>query len=242
MRFGFTAFEQDDAMRFYNQARKNGTWQLDDFNWSAKSALPDDLAETAWKIASEASYMESIGMIAAARLLSHSDDNVATMCLATAVNDEAKHSETFAKYAQLRGGSIRPPSHQVDALWTGLETSGNFNRMFLIHTFLEAGATDEFHYFSKVFKGDLLGDIYSAVRSDEARHVALGIEFGRRLRKCDREAFDADLSWVTDNLAIIGDINDDMYKWIGGMAEVEASEVRASFQARHTSRLKQLLA
>lgn len=116
-------------------------------------------------------------MVIAAMLVQETEDAATRLGLATATTDEAKHAEVFARYATLLGGEIKQPTETEDGLYRGLQAISDPYARFLTHTILEWMALDEFALLKKLFAHDPLGSIYAAVRRDEARHVAMGLQY-----------------------------------------------------------------
>lgn len=166
------------SFNLYNRAKKA--------NWDPKDVVPrsarPDLAAPAdlefrWALASGHVYAEQTGMVIAAMLVQETGDAAARLGMATATADEAKHAEVFARYATLLGGEVKPPTDTEDGLYQGLRAIADPYSRFLTHTMLEWMALDEFALLKKLFAHDPLGGIYASVRRDEARHVAMGLQY-----------------------------------------------------------------
>jgi len=140
------------------------------------------VTELAWSIASGSVYAEQTGLEVASRLLEETDDYATKLILATAVNDEAKHSYAFQEFALLAGGSVKPPSERTQELFDTLFGYENSTERFLAHTLMEGYAADEFIFFTAAFGAESLGDLYGLIRRDESRHVAMGMH-----RLCARD-------------------------------------------------------
>jgi hypothetical protein len=122
-------------------------------------------------------YAEQTGMLVAAMLVQEAPDAAVRLAMATATSDEAKHAEVFAGYATLIGGSIDEPTEAAEDLCASLKSIADPFGRFLTHTMLEWLALDEFALLRQLFPDDPLDQIYHNVRSDEARHVAMGLEY-----------------------------------------------------------------
>ncbi|NHB93433.1 hypothetical protein [Photorhabdus cinerea] len=87
--------------KHYDLYLKGKTKQIWDsnLNWdlAGKDLIPESLYETAAIVASLSVHVEILGMQNAAELLLQCDDFSLKIGLAQAVNDEARHSELFAK-------------------------------------------------------------------------------------------------------------------------------------------------
>lgn len=166
------------SFNLYNRAKKSN-WDPRDVvprNARPDLAAPEDL-EFRWALASGHVYAEQTGMVVAAMLVEETQDAAARLGLATATADEAKHAEVFARYATLLGGEIKPPTQTEDGLIRGLQAIADPYARFLTHTMLEWMALDEFALLKRRFADDPLGGIYASVRRDEARHVAMGLQY-----------------------------------------------------------------
>ncbi|UFJ43000.1 hypothetical protein LOK74_11120 [Brevibacillus humidisoli] len=78
--------------------------------------MSKDQEELAWKMASQSVSTEEIGLLISARLLQEAEDAPTRLCLATAVSDEAKHCEVFARFSISCGGFIEKPAQYADNL------------------------------------------------------------------------------------------------------------------------------
>jgi len=168
----------------YQQARVASSWNpARDFNWTSRPSLSPHGEELVWFLASAHSYAEQTGLVIASRLLAETEDLSARLALATAVSDEAKHSEAFARYAIYVGGSVQPMDDESIRLFSTLDRIPSPLGRFLVHTILEGLAHDEFILFEKAFTDDILRRIYHNVRRDEARHVAMGLDYLARVHR-----------------------------------------------------------
>lgn len=144
---------------------------------AAGSTLSDAKRRLAWRLTSQSSYNEEVGLITAARLLPLATERQARLALARQVDDEAAHSEAFANYACRVGGTLAEKNGSSSALSVTLSKFRDPLALFLLHTLLEGLALDEFEILAKGFEGDPLSQLYRAVARDEARHVSLGFCF-----------------------------------------------------------------
>lgn len=116
----------------------------------------------------------------------------------------------------------------------------------IAHTVLEGWAFDEFHCLQAVFRDDLLGAIYRAVRQDEGRHVAIGIAATRAsfVRNGFTEADSHDcLRVIRRGEALAAEVSgfaDDSIEHLAGLAGRPFSELREWFALRHRSRLSRM--
>lgn len=232
------------SFRLYEQARRRGTWKpASDIEWKRIRDTDPRKLELSWRIACQGVYAEQAGLITAAELLAETEDLMCRWVLATAVSDEAKHSEVFARYAMQVGGEIAPAKEAVLDLFSGLQGLDNPVAKFLVHTLLEGFAGDEFTIFLSTFQGDLLGDIYHRVREDESRHVVIGTEYlARRLRDPDCEEILETIDRYSQHaldITGIGDFNS--YSFLAELAGKTPEELHQWFLSRHAHRMSRIL-
>lgn len=166
------------TLQLYHRARADSGWLPKTVvDWTKGTSLPEAQQEYAWHQASRHVYAEQTGLAIAAKLLEETEDVAIRLSLATAVSDEAKHSEVFARYAIMVGGSVDPPTDAADSFYDGMHQLPSPEARFIVHTALEGLALDEFALLAAMFKADPLGQIYQSVRKDEARHVAIGLQY-----------------------------------------------------------------
>jgi hypothetical protein len=235
-----SAHLKEGLFRIYERARRADWRPETDLDWERRSPLSPDMQRIAWTVASQASYAEQLGLLASARLLGQTEDVPARLCLATAVSDEARHSEAFARYALRRGGTVLPPDASMQALREGLESVDDFLGLFFVHTALEWLAADEFTLLARLFQGDVLGDLYPRVRSDELRHVGMGMLYLRwRLKDPGRAGWDAT---PYEQLALrLSGFDERFFAQLGGLLHEPPGAVRHWFMSRHQARVRHLL-
>ncbi|HEX6288849.1 MAG TPA: hypothetical protein VFZ66_06635 [Herpetosiphonaceae bacterium] len=232
------------AFRIYEKARRVAHWNpKTDIDFERPTTISAERQELAWHLASQSVYAEQVGMMQAARLLNEVDDIAIRYCLATAVSDEAKHSEVFTRYAMIRGGVVAPDSEFVNNLFEGLETIEDPFGRFIAHSMLEGLAADEFWILRAAFKGDVLEEIYRRVSEDEARHVAIGMDYMSTVLR-DR-AFEDHVHALEQYshiaLDIAGMTNDQIFVWLGGLVDKHPDEVARWMLRRHRQRIDHLL-
>jgi hypothetical protein len=172
---------QGDSIKIYNAACQATPWECN-INWDSldHEHLEENLQDVAWRAASGSAYVEQIGMLTASRLLLDCNDYLLRLNLARAVADEARHTEAFARYAISVKGSTAFPSEGFKPIEDELVfkfDSDRFIFKFLVHSVLEAVAIEEFTLFEELFSSSQLGLIYKMAMIDEARHVAIGINY-----------------------------------------------------------------
>lgn len=155
-------------------------WQWEDLPWNTPVKLTEEQLKLSHYLASQSTYAEEAGLLIAAKLCRVIEDRDLRRLMAQQAAEEARHSEVFERYAQTRFGHTSPPTPSIEKLLTTLESIENPNQLMLIHTMLEGVALDQFGLFYEAYQGDLLGEIYQAVRTDEANHVAMGIQYLKR--------------------------------------------------------------
>jgi hypothetical protein len=230
----------DERLYLYQKALGKRPWasQLD---WNRKVEIPDHLIEMAWFLTSQSSYAEQTGMHSAAALMMEAPGGVTQLCCATAVQDEATHVETFARHAIRLKGQVAPPEKLFINLYDAvLDPQHSFLTRFTIHTLLEGWATDEFSILSKVFRPDLLSDIYINVNSDESRHVRIGIACIRHYLKDPEFAENFSLERAEEMAIQASGLSDETWPWLAEVSGKTIEEVRQWFSRRHTERMRQI--
>jgi hypothetical protein len=166
------------SLRLYDRARAS-TW--DPKHVIGRATRPrasgDKDLEFRWKLASRHVYVEQTGMSVFGMMIQEAPDADVRLSMATVISDEAKHAEAFARYAVLVGGSIGEPPESVEDLCSLLRTIPDPFARFLTIAMLEWLALDQLALLRQLFAGDALYEIYCNVRKDEARHVAMGLEY-----------------------------------------------------------------
>ena len=233
---------QATMSRHYVSARQHAKWSPNDIGWT-DGDLSAAWREWSWRVTSASVYAEQTGMIMAAKLSYEVDDLPARMCLATAASDEAKHIETFAKAAEILGGHVMPVREDTGAVYDQLIGLPDWMDRFVIHTLLESYAADEFLLIGRRLGMSFPGQCYRFVRRDEARHVAMGLDYlAFRLKdKAFRNTAERlpELQTIADR---VGGVDDTFYQNLAKLVGQNAISVRQWFEHRHAVRLKQLQA
>lgn len=236
---------QGPSFKIYNAARQASSWECAiDWNNLDHDKLPEHLQEFAWIVASGSAHVEQIGMLTAARLMMDCDDYLLRLNLARAVTDEARHTEAFARYAiSIKGDSAdcanaaRPVEDELITQYS----SDLFIYKFLVHSLLEAVAIEEFSMFEEIFSASRLSTIYKMVKIDEARHVAIGINYLAEQVKKDASLGDA----LTEYLSSRRDVIIPGMKFcevLGGHLSLPAATIHQRFEARINNFMDQVLA
>ncbi|HEY0636136.1 MAG TPA: hypothetical protein VGD67_00690 [Pseudonocardiaceae bacterium] len=232
----------DDAgYQLFRRAQRREPWSATEIIGRDRTALDDSVAETAWHLASTGYYAEQAGLVAAAELAAETEDFALRMGLATAVADEARHADAFLTYALARGDGALAEVHAsgyLDDLHGRLNEAAYLEKC-LLHTLLEGLAADEFVVLQQVFTDDPLGTIYRHVRSDEVRHVAIGLDYLRRsyADPATREEWDAHgAEWERRclELANLRGVSEGLGALLGRPAE----QLERWFVGRHRARLR----
>jgi hypothetical protein len=227
----------DPSYQLFLRAQQQQPWSARDLIGTGRTELDDDRVELAWHVASQGYYAEQAGLVAAAELAAQTEDFAFRLGLASAVADEARHSDAFLAYAVARGGQPAPCQEKLDELH-GFLSAASYLEKCLVHTMLEGFAADEFIVLAGVFGGDPLGAIYRSVRVDEVRHVALGLNYLRRsvagdqVREQWRTHFD---EWERGGLQIAG--MSSVSSWVASLTGRRAEQVEAWFLRRHRARI-----
>ncbi|HEU5471035.1 MAG TPA: hypothetical protein VFV67_10310 [Actinophytocola sp.] len=231
----------EPSYQLFVRARERERWSARELIGTGQTVLDDDGLERAWRLASTSYWAEQAGLVAAAELVVGTEDLAVRMSLATAVDDEARHSDAFLAYAVARGGELAEvyqDGSYLDELHATLSAADQAEK-FLMHTMFEGLAADEFILLQRIFAGDPLAEIYRHVRADETRHVAIGLNYLRRsyASKDGRENWDAHgAEWERRGLAVIN-----LPAACTGLAELTgqpAERIERWFMHRHRARLR----
>lgn len=178
---GDAAWLSSASHALFGKAQERPPWSARELIGDGATTLDEAGQERAWLSASMGYYTEQAGLVAAAELAAQTTDVTLRMSLATAVADEARHAEAFLSYAVARGGEVadcadEPYLNELHAILSG----ASYLEKCLLHTMFEGLAADEFVLLGELFAGDPFAAIIAHVRSDEIRHVAMGLEYLRR--------------------------------------------------------------
>lgn len=231
----------EPSYQLFIKARQREQWSARELLGTGETVLDEQGVERAWRLASTSYYAEQAGLVAAAELVVGTEDLAVRMSLATAVDDEARHSDAFLAYAVARGGDLADvyqDGSYLDELHATLSAAGQAEK-FLMHTMFEGLAADEFILLQRIFAGDPLAEIYKHVRADETRHVAIGLNYLRRsyASPAGREEWDAHgADWEQRGLDVIN-----LPAACLGLADLmgrPAEEIERWFLHRHRARLR----
>jgi len=228
----------DASYALFQRAQQRPAWSARELIGAGRTGLAADRQELAWAVASQGYYAEQAGLVAAAELAAGTEDLPYRMSLATAVADEARHSDAFLAYAVVRGGAPAEPADEVDELHRRL-SAATYLEKCLLHTMLEGFAADEFVLLQRLFAGDPLAGIYRAVRGDEIRHVAIGLDYLRRSTADDRvrEEWRAGIAdWERTGFELAG--VDAIGAWLGETLGGSPERIASWFRRRHRARLR----
>ncbi|HEU4423658.1 MAG TPA: ferritin-like domain-containing protein [Pilimelia sp.] len=228
----------ETSYRLFHRAQQRQPWSARELIGAGRTELMDDRLELAWTVASQGYYAEQAGLVAAAELAAETEDLPYRLCLATAVADEARHSDAFLAYAVARGGGLAACQDETQELHRRLSTAGYLEKC-LLHTMLEGFAADEFVMLHRAFAGDPLSDIYRSVWGDEIRHVAIGLDYLRRsvadprVREQWRGGF---AEWERRGLEFV-DVPV-VSEWVGTLVGASPRRITTWFLRRHRARLR----
>jgi hypothetical protein len=187
-------------------------------------------------------YAEQTGMAVAASLLADVDDLGARFCLATAVSDEAKHTEVFLRAATILGGGVLPVKTNAEQAYRQLASLDDWMDRFVVHTMLEGFAMDEFALFMRALSSSPVEQVYAHVRSDERAHVAMGLDY-LRLRLPD-PAFGGtrDRFAELESFAFrVGGVNDTFFDYLAPVTGLSPEQFQARFLRRHRRRFQRVM-
>jgi hypothetical protein len=231
----------DSSYQLFVRAGRRERWSARELIGSGQTVLDEAGVEQAWRLASTSYYAEQAGLVAAAELVVGTEDLAVRMSLATAVDDEARHSDAFLAYAVARGGELADVFQDggyLDELHETLSAASQAEK-FLMHTMFEGMAADEFILLQRVFEGDPLAEIYRHVRSDETRHVAIGLNYLRRsyATPTGREEWDAhSVEWEQRGMNVLN--LPDACVGLAALVGRPAEQIEGWFMRRHRARLR----
>jgi hypothetical protein len=229
-----------DRLLHFHRALLRKLW-VRNLDWDAVSPLAGEKLQLACSIASQSSHAEQIGLMTAAILLLESKDPVTRLSLSTAVQDEAVHTQVFAAYATSRGGTVSAPIEAHDKT-KGYLTDPKlpFLERLFVHALAEGFATDQFYFLSRAFAGDLLGSIYTGVKSDEARHVRLGLDAMAVNISSLSEPCDLDVDDVGDKALYITGTDDNMFYWLSELTGDDDEAIKSRYMSAHRKRIRKV--
>jgi hypothetical protein len=225
------------SYELFLRSQQRQPWSARELIGDGRTELDDDRIELAWHVSSQGYYAEQAGLVAAAELAAQTDDFAFRLGLASAVADEARHSDAFLAYAVARGGQPAACQEKLGELHEFLSAASYLEKC-LVHTMLEGFAADEFIVLARVFGGDPLGTIYRTVRADEVRHVALGLDYLRRSVARDpvREQWRVHFEeWESGGFRIAG--MPSVSAWVATLTGRPAERIEAWFMRRHRARI-----
>jgi hypothetical protein len=234
----------DERLRLYEHARRTSPWDpVKDVDWDRPSTLSDSLKTLAISLAANGTYTEEIGLLTATRLATELDDAPVRMSLARQISDEAKHSETFARYHHRFSQEVEvpPPPGKTAIMLEKFAAVTDPTCLFVIHTLIEGMALDQFSLLRETMAGDPLGEIYNYVIRDEALHVAMGLDYlhfafshGRSDDVIEK------LEWCQANIFATARFTDELCTWMAEVTHRTPSDIREMFESRHQKRLDQI--
>jgi len=229
-----------ERLQHYEKLRIANQWDPKaDIDWSL-DALDDETRKISTGFALMGNYTEEVGLLIAARLIETIDDLPTRYCLAVQAADEAKHSEVFGRYTDQWEHRAPESDYEPEkplALLNELLERKNPIELFTLHTMLEGLAMDQFGYLSHVFDGDALGQIYRFIRADEARHVAMGMDFLKSaLPRLELEEALSILKTSKADLFSVAQFDDKSFEYMSKLTGSPFSEIREQFLERVDAR------
>ena len=227
------------SLRLYERARA-ATWDPKELISRATRPQPSDNGdlEFRWQLASRHVYVEQTGMSVFGMMIQEAPDAAVRLAMATTISDEAKHAEAFARYAMLVGGSIGEPPEPVEDLCTELRSIPDPFARFLTVAILEWLALDQLVLLRRLFSGDALYEIYRHVRSDEGRHVAMGLEY---LNRAVEERSRDEIRQFCDEAMARVPFSKETLAFMDSKLGVADGETHAVLLRRHEQRVRSLV-
>jgi len=222
-----------ELIKIYTRGKEKSLWDLS-LPW--EMAENDNLSETHKKLAIELASLslrvEQIGMRNAAELLIQCDDLDLKLCLAQAINDEARHTEVFSRYVSLSSGKILGNDKTKDKFNDHFDSLNSFDDIFLSHAYLEALAMESFNVYQGIFGDDsLIGKIYRGVMIDEARHVAFGVSYFKKKAELDPDLFVKYKEHFEKNKDTLV-VSDSAINWLAEISGFSKDVISANFKKK----------
>ena len=233
-----------ERLQEYERLRQANQWDAHrDIDWSLDT-LDEETRKISTGFALMGNYTEEVGLLIAARLIELIDDLPMRYCLAVQAADEAKHSEVFGRYADQWEHRMQDPGlmpEKPTALLNQLVARKDPLELFILHTMLEGMAMDQFGYLASAFEGDALGQIYRFIRADEARHVAMGMDFLKSaLPNLNPEEALPLLETCRADLFSVAQVDENSFKVLAKLTGNSFSELNERFLQRVNARFETL--
>lgn len=174
-------FRDNSDYHLYTLSLETDGWE-NKLNWSeaelSHKKLTKNLQDYAGDLAVRSAHIEQLGLTAAAGLANDAPNFYLRINLARAIADEARHACVFAQYAQeIAKVPLNTPSTQLVSLAEEFDLKHKFVHRFFVHTLKENQALAVFKVLTSIFSNSFIGGLYNSVKSDEARHVSMGIRY-----------------------------------------------------------------
>ena len=234
--------EFESSLKGYELLRHAKKWDVSkDIRWELIDDLPAHMQEIGCQLAVSGSYNEEIGLLTAGKLIEKLDDTSGRYALAAQMADEANHSDAFSRYVYAVLGHLPDPSEGSISLLRDLDGIDNTSALFAVHTLLEGLAFDQFTFLQKAFDNTTLGDIYGNVMQDEARHVAMGIDYLKDyMRRDSSEEVKCTEKWCRENILELARVRPELFHDMEELTGESSSDIKERFIRRHNSRLEQI--
>ncbi len=224
--------------KIYMSGKEDSLWDLR-INWQRiiTEQMPDNLKRKAYELSILSSQVEQIGMFNAAELLKQCQNYNLQMAIAQTVMDEARHMEVFTKYAYLTSGVVPNKLPTDNELGNHFSLLKSFDEIFLSHVYLENLALEQFFLYIEVFDSYLISDLYRGALSDEARHVALGVNYFRS--KLTPELVDKLARHILGSRELLG-VSLDGCRWIADLTGLPVKYINKRMIDRQDKFLKKI--
>jgi len=191
--FPYTETERDrlwahNVASLYEQATASQWDASTDIRWGDLRPLPTHVERAVCQIMTHLAENEYAALYVPARFIPriHPHFTEVVMFLSTQVNDEARHIEAFTKRALANGGGLQFSTAMTQTSLRSLLEQEDFTQASFLLSVLGEGTFLEYLAFVERYAPDpVTADIVRRARTDEARHVAFGVEHARHYLAAD---------------------------------------------------------
>jgi len=163
------------------QRGKQEQWDADSLPWELGTQLGLEQRTAGARVLSQFLYGEQASLVIASQLLPLVQDIEARYYLATQAIDEARHVESFYRYISLLG-EVQPTNPNMQELVDKILSMPTIEeKMVGSHILIEGLAQEVFHTAAKAIEDPLLQIMLKQISQDEARHVAFGTTYLKKL-------------------------------------------------------------
>ncbi len=197
-RFPFTLTERDrvwatNVASLYDQATAQQWDATTDIRWDALPDLPNHLERAVAQVMTHLAENEYAALYVPARFLPRIHPHFAevVLFLSTQITDEARHIEAFTKRALAGGAGLgRSAAITQESLKSLLAQEDFSQASFLLSVLGEGAFLDYLSFVERYAPDPVTADIARRARTDEARHVAFGVEHARHYLATDPDRGD----------------------------------------------------